>query len=179
MKTFLQNLLIFFSLALCGLIAFQWVRETQLRRDVQGLTDQVSDKSQQVIDLKGNVKRDEAEISRLDGLKNQLTATIKTNETTIDNLHRDLDHTTNELVSAQLAIVKYKDAIKNANEQIETANGRITNLNAEYLKMADDRNEVVKKLNKLNADYSELATRWNEQQERLAKAATNAPPAKK
>ena len=32
MKSFLQNLLIFFAMTLCALIAFQWVRETDLRK---------------------------------------------------------------------------------------------------------------------------------------------------
>jgi uncharacterized membrane-anchored protein YhcB (DUF1043 family) len=46
-------------------------------------------------------------------------------------------------------------------------------------KLAADRNEVVKKFNKMAADYNDLAAKWNTQQEELAKAATNAPPAKK
>ena len=41
MKNFLQGLLIFFSMCLCGMIAFQWVRETRLRLDVQDLTNKI------------------------------------------------------------------------------------------------------------------------------------------
>src|SRR5437016_5513745 len=39
MKNFLQNLLIFFALCLCALIAIQWVRETDLNRRVQALSN--------------------------------------------------------------------------------------------------------------------------------------------
>lgn len=178
MKTFLQNLLIFFALCLCGLISFQWVRETQLRKDVQALTDSVHDKAQRVIELEANVKRDEAEIQRLDGLRNQLTQTVKTNETMIANLSHDLEHTTNELDHAEKQIVVYKDAIKTANENILKQNENIKKQNEEIAKVSEERNEFVKKLNKITSDYNELASKWNTQQEELAKAATNAPAKK-
>jgi uncharacterized membrane-anchored protein YhcB (DUF1043 family) len=45
-------------------------------------------------------------------------------------------------------------------------------------KLAEDRNEVVKKFNKMAADYNDLAAKWNKQQEELAKAATNTPAKK-
>ena len=178
MKTFLQNLLIFFALCLCGLISFQWVRETQLRKDVQALTDSVHDKAQRIIDLEANVKRDEVEIQRLDGLKNQLTQTVKTNETMIANLSHDLEHATNELDHAEKQIVVYKDAIKTANENILKQNENIKKQNEEIVKVSEERNEFVKKLNKMTSDYNELAAKWNKQQEDLAKAATNAPAKK-
>jgi chromosome segregation ATPase len=178
MKTFLQNLLIFFALALCGLISFQWVRETQLRKDVQALTDSVHDKAQRIIDLEANVKRDETEIQRLDGLKNQLTQTVKTNEATIDLLGRSLDKATNELDRAQHQIEVYKDAMQTANDNIKRQNDEIKQQNEEIAKIAEERNEMVKKFNKMAADFNELANKWNKQQEELAKAATNAPAKK-
>ncbi len=57
MKSFLQNLLIFFALALCALIAFQWVRETSLRRDLQKLTDVVHDKSERIQTLEQTINQ--------------------------------------------------------------------------------------------------------------------------
>ena len=178
MKTFLQNLLIFFALALCALISFQWVRETKLRKDVQALTDQIQDKSQRIIDLDGNVKRDEQEIQRLDGLKNQLTQTVKTNEAMIDRLNRTLDHATNELDRAENQITIYKNAITTANDNLRKQNDEIKRQNEEMTKLLDERNEVVKKFNKMAADFNDLAAKWNKQQEDLARAATNAPAKK-
>ncbi|HEV2210588.1 MAG TPA: hypothetical protein VG167_17575 [Verrucomicrobiae bacterium] len=178
MKSFLQNLLIFFALALCALCAWQWVRETALRKQVQGLYDTVHDKSEAILNLQDNVKRDEAEIQRLDGIKNMLTQTAKTNEERIADLGRMVEHTTNELAAAQLQLAAYKDAIARANDSIKFQNETIKKQNDEMATLAEARNEMVKKFNKMAADYNELATRWNKQQEELAKMATNSPPKK-
>jgi len=178
MKSFLQNLLIFFALALCGLMVFQWTVETDLRKKVQALTDTVHDKSEAIQNLQGNVKRDEAEIQRLDGLKNQLIQTVKSNEVRITALGKDLDKTTNELDHAQKQIAVFKEAVDRANESIKGQNETIKSQNEEMKKMAEERNGLVQKFNKMAADYNDLAKKWNEQQELLAKQATN-PPAKK
>jgi peptidoglycan hydrolase CwlO-like protein len=163
MKSFLQNLLIFFALALCGLMIYQWTVETDLQKKVQSLTDKV---------------QDESEIRRLDGLKTQLTQIVKSNDVRIAALGKDLDKTTNELDHAQKQIVVYKDAVDRANDSIKTQNETIKSQNDEMKKMAEDRNALVQKFNKTAADYNDLAKKWNEQQELLAKQATN-PPAKK
>src|SRR5215472_9101944 len=97
MKNFLQNLLIFFALCLCGLIAFQWVRETDLRKGLQDLTNQVHDKAQAVVNLEAEVRTDQNQIQRLDTQRKQLSQTIKSNDLQIANLSKDLDKTTNEL----------------------------------------------------------------------------------
>ena len=178
MKSFLQNLLIFFALGLCALIAYQWVRETATNKKVQALTDTVHDKSEAIQNLQSTVKHDEAEIQRLDGLKNQLTQTVKSNEVRITALGKDLEKATNDLDHAQKQIVVYKDAVDRANESIKTQNETIKSQNDEMKKMAEDRNVLVQKFNKMAADYNDLAKKWNEQQEQLAKQATN-PPAKK
>src|SRR5215472_8743919 len=97
MKAFLQNLLIFFALSLCALISFQWVRETHLRKDIQELTNTVHEKLEAIQNLQANVKRDEAEIQRLDGLKNQLIQTDKANDIRIAKLVKDVEKATNEV----------------------------------------------------------------------------------
>jgi chromosome segregation ATPase len=178
MKAFLQNLLIFFSLALCGLIAFQWVRETDLRKAVQSLTDTVHDKMEAIQNLQASVKRDEAEIQRLDGIKTQLTQTIKSNDVQISNLTRDLEKATNEIERAGKQIEVYKGALQTANESIKKQNEDIKRQNDEMKQLAQDRNEVVKKFNKMASDYNDLASKWNKQQEELARQATNAPAKK-
>src|SRR6185369_12587391 len=97
MKVFLQNLLIFFALSLCALISYQWVRETDLRKNLQKLTDTVQDKTEAIQNLNSEVKRDQGEIQRLDGLKNQLSTQIKSNLLEISGLSKDLEKSTNEL----------------------------------------------------------------------------------
>jgi chromosome segregation ATPase len=179
MKNLLQNLLIFFALALCGLIAFQWVRETDLRKDIQKLNDMVHDKSQAIIDLESRLRHDEEEIQRLDGLKNELTATVKSNNLEIARLGKDLDKANIENQRKDKQIEVYKEALQTANDNIKKQNEEMKAQNDEMKKLAEDRNEIVKKFNKIAADYNDLAGKWNKQQEDIAgKNATNAPPKK-
>jgi len=178
MKAFLQNLLIFFALSLCALISYQWVHETDLNKQVQGLTDTVHDKMENIQNLTTTVKHDEGEIVRLDGIKNALTQTVKSNDVQISTLVRAGEKATNELERADRQIEVYKGAIETANENIKKQNDDIKAQNEEMAKLSADRNEVVKKFNKMAADYNDLAAKWNKQQEELAKAATNAPAKK-
>ena len=178
MKAFLQNLLIFFALSLCALISFQWVRETDLRKQVQGLTDTVHDKLENIQGLQSSVKHDEAEIVRLDGLKTDLTQSVKSNELQIAQLVREVDKATNEVDRAERQIEVYKGALETANQNIKKQNDDIKAQNEEMTKLATERNEITKKFNKIAGDYNDLAAKWNKQQEELAKAATNAPAKK-
>ncbi len=178
MRTFLQNLLIFFALCLCGMIVYQWVVETDLRRDLQKLTDTIQDKKEVIQNLQVSVKRDEMEIQRLDGLKTQLTQAVQTNELHITALTKDLTKATNSLDRAEKLVANYKDAVERANENVKAANENIEAQKAEMNKVIVERNDMVKRLNKVTTDFNELAQKWNQQQEELAKAATNAPAKK-
>jgi chromosome segregation ATPase len=179
MKNFLQNLLIFFALALCALIAFQWVRETDLRKEIQKLNDTVHDKSQAIIDLEARLRHDEEEIKRLDGLKNELTATVKSNNLEIARLDKDLDKANFENQKKEKQIEVYKEALNTANENIKKQNEEMKAQNEEMKKLAEERNDIVQKFNKMAADYKDLANKWNKQQEDIAaKNATNAPAKK-
>ncbi len=178
MKTFLQNLLIFFALALCALVAYQWVVETDLRRDLQKRVDEIHDKMENIQNLNGTIKLHESEIQRLDGIKNMLTQTVKSNDVQISNITKDLEKATNQIEHEERQIAAYKDALDRANESIKVQNDNIKKQNEEMAKLAEDRNEVVKKFNKMAADYNDLAAKWNKQQEELMKQATNQPAKK-
>ncbi len=178
MKNFLQNLLIFFALALCALIAFQWVRETDLRKEIQKLNDTVHDKSQAIIDLESRLHHDEEEIQRLDGIKNELTATVKSNNLQIAGITKDLEKANVENQRKDKQIEAYKDAMQTANENLTKANEEIRTLNEDRKKLADERNDFVSKLNKITTDYNDLAKKWNQQQAELSAKATNAPAKK-
>ena len=175
MKNFLQNLLIFFALCLCALIAFQWVRETELNKKVQNLTNIVQDKLEAIQGLQSTVKRDEAEIQRLDGLRIELNNTVKTNQMQISSLTKDLEKSTAEVEKDEKQIELYKDAIKKANDNIVRQNDEIKKQNEDMKKLAEERNEMVAKFNKMAADFNDLATKWNKQQDELQKSSTNAP----
>jgi len=179
MKNLLQGLLICLALALCGLIAFQWVRETDLRKQVQELNDKIHDRMEALQTQQSTLKRYESEIQRLDGLKGQLSQITKSNDLRIASLNKDLEKATQEGERSLHQVEAYKGALQKANDSIVKQNDEIKKQNEEMTKLADDRNDFVKKFNKLAADYNELAAKWNKQQEELAHAATNAPPAKK
>ena len=178
MKNFLQNLLIFFALCLCALIAFQWVRETDLRKKVQELTNVVHDKSEAILNLESNVRIQRDEIHRLDSQRKQLSEAVKSNDLQIANLSKDLEKATNDLQKTEKQMLVYKDAYQKTSENLTNANLTITEQNERMKKLAQEGNDVVKKFNELNAKYSELAEKWNKQQEDLAKQATNAPAKK-
>ncbi len=180
MKNFLQGLLIFFSLCLCGLIAFQWVRETRLRIDVQDITNKLQDKKEVELNLQADIKRRDKEIQRLDELKTTYFAEIKSNSTTIDILSKDLTKATNQVATLDATVNQYKEALKIANDNVLTANDRIKQAAEDLKVVAEERNEMAKKYNKMATDYNELANKWNTQQEELQKMATNTPaPPKK
>ena len=111
MKNFLQNLLIVFALGLCGLMAYQWVRETGLRKQIQELTDKLHDRDEAIQALQGTVKRTEAEIQRLDALRIDLNNTIKTNQAKIVELTKNLEKTQNDLEKEQQQVIVFKEAL--------------------------------------------------------------------
>ena len=178
MKNFLQNLLIFFSICLCAMMIFQWVRETRLNKQVQALTLTVGEKSQAILDLQATVRRDEAEIQRLDGLRNQLVATVKSNQVDIARLTKDLEKAEAESEKNLKQSEIYKEALQIANESIKKQNEDIKKQNEEMKKLAEDRNDMVRKFNSMATNYNDLATKWNKQQESIGKGATNAPSRK-
>src|SRR5215471_183887 len=138
MKAFLQNLLIFFALSLCALISFQWVRETDLRKQVQSLTDTVHDKLENIQGLQSTVKHDETEIVRLDGLKTTLTQTVKSNDLQISTLVKAVEKATNEVEREERQIEVYKNALETANESIKKQNEDIKTQNVEMAKLSED-----------------------------------------
>ena len=172
MKKFLEGLLIFFSLALCGLIAVQWVRETHLRQDIQALTDKVHDQTENIQSLQATLKRTEAELQRLDALKTELTTKVATNLQEIAQLKKDLDKANTENQRQLDTIAKYKEVVDKANENIRKQNEDIKRQNQEMKQLAQERNEVVEKFNKVAADYNDLVKKWNAQQEELTKKET-------
>lgn len=178
MRAFLVILLIVVSLGLCGLIAFQWVREVNLRQNVQALTDTVQDKSEAIQTLNGIVKRSEDEIARLETIRKGLTETVKSNYVEIGRLDKELDQALAESERQQKQIEVYKDALSQANANIQKQNETITEQNEEMKKLAEDRNNFVLKYNKVVEEFNGLVEKWNTQQQQLAAAATNAPPKK-
>lgn len=158
MKNFQQNLMVLLSLCLCGLSAFQWVRESRLQQKFKTLAGEVPVKAAAIQTIEGQLKRAKTEIERLDKLKTELTATINSNRAEILRLTAELERSQKQVEADKTAIIR-------ANESIQTQNNTTTKQNELMKKLAAERNEAVEKFNKLAADYNELAKKWNELQE--------------
>ena len=174
MKTFLTNLLIVLALCLCGLIWIQWKREASLRHEIQSLKNTIFQGREQIQGLEMVLKRTDDEVKRLDGLKGELTATVKSNRQEIAELAKDLQRANTEVERNLKQIEAYKDALDRANESIKKQNEDIKKQNEDIKKLAEERNDIVAKHNKVVAEFNDLAAKWNTVQEQLAN--TNAPP---
>src|SRR6266566_2384469 len=170
MKNFLQNLLIFFALCLCGLIAFQWVRETDLRRRVQALTDNVHDKLEAIQKLQSTIHSDQVEIQRLDGLRSQLTEMVKSNQLDIARLTKDLDKVMAENDKNLKQLEIYKDALQKANNNVLAANERIKQQSDEIKILAQQHTLLVTNMNEITGSINEVAKRWSNLGEEFQKA---------
>jgi chromosome segregation ATPase len=175
MKNFLQNLLIFFALCLCGLIAFQWVRETDLRRELQKLTNTVQDKTEAILNLQATVRQNNDEIKRLDGLRIQLTDIVKSNDVEIASLKKDLQKITIENDKNKRQMETYKEAFETEKAAVQQGNENIERLSADLKRIADDRNGIVKKLNKNVEHLNTLTEQLNTMTADFNKGATNMP----
>ncbi len=145
MKNFLQNLLMFFALCLCGLISYQWVRETDSRKKIQELRNGLHDKSEAILNLEANSRRDRDEIQRLDAERKRLDQLVKSNIAQITWLSRNLDKATNDLNNAEQNVLRYKDVFLRTSNNLALANERIAEQNTNMVKMANDAKEVVQK----------------------------------
>lgn len=174
MKNPLQVLLIFLSFCLCAFIAFQWHREANLRIEIQTLNDTIHEKMENIQNKEGMLKRSDEEIKRLDGLKTELTATVKSNRTDIARLMKDVEKSDQEVEKGLKQIEVYKDALSRANSSIQRQNEDVKKQNEDMKKLASDHTELVLKHNKLVAEFNDLAQKWNDAQAAAAAAATNA-----
>jgi chromosome segregation ATPase len=175
MKSFLQNLLVVFALCLCGLVAFQWHRETGLQQERQQLTDTIHDKLEDLQGLQGTLKQTEDEVKRLDHLKTELTDTVKSNRLEILQLQKEQERAEAEIEKGLKQIDVYRTALEQANESIKKQNEDIRKQNEQLKQLADERNDAVLQHNKVVEEFNDLAKKWNDLQTILA--GTNAPPA--
>jgi septal ring factor EnvC (AmiA/AmiB activator) len=169
MKNPLQLLLITFAVALCALITFQWVRESGLRKEIEQVNARERAKAEEAANLQATLSRHETEIQRLDAMKNQFSAQLKTNQARITELSQNVQRAEQEAATQRKQAEAYREALERANENLTKQNEDIRRQNTNMLSLAEERNSVVAKYNTLVADYTNLVARWNRQQEELAR----------
>lgn len=170
MKKLLLNLLIFFALALCGLSAFQWVREARLRAEIAALDKTVFEKTQATHGLEAAVKKVEAEVSRLEAVKTEFTETVKTNRQEILRLTKYSEKLEKEIDTQKQQTDIYKEALDKANKSITKQNEDVKKQNEDIKQLVEERNSLLAKFNKMVAEYNDLVKEFNKLQEQLAKA---------
>ena len=178
MKNPLQNLLLFLSLCLCVLIAFQWHRETKLRQDVQNLTNTVQDKLENIQNQQAALKGAYEEIKRLDGLRIGLTETVKSNQTQIALGMKELEKSDQEVEKGLKQIEAYKGALQQSEKNNKTLVENEKTLKESLKQFSTEYGKLVANYTNTVAKYEELAKQWNAAQAAAAAAATNAPPKK-
>lgn len=159
MKSVLVNLLIVFSLVLCGFNALQWFREAKLHEKVADLGQQIYRKSTEMRDLEQTVKFHQEEIKRLEHIRENFNSIVKSNRLVITQLEEQSEKFRRDaqIQAARAAQVEqYKAAYEKANEGIVKANEVIQTQNQAMKTMADDRNQFVERFNKLAGDYKTL-----------------------
>jgi septal ring factor EnvC (AmiA/AmiB activator) len=179
MQKFLSSLLIFFALGLCALCAFQWVRESRLRREIAELQHTVYLKLDAIQNLEASLKQTREEVTRLDNLQIELSGIIKTNKQEIANLTKYGEKLEKEIEGYKAQLAVYKEAMDKANESIKRQNEDIKRQNEEMKQLAADRNAAVAKYNKVVEQYNDLVKLYEQLQEQVAKGATNKPAEKK
>src|SRR5881296_510885 len=179
MQKFLSNLLIFFALSLCALCAFQWVRESRLREKLAEKQHEVYLHLNAIQNLEAQLKRTEAEVTRLDSLRVELSGIIKTNKEEIQGLTKYTEKLEKEIETQKAQIAIYKDAVEKANESIKRQNEDINKQNLEMKQLAADRNATVEKYNKVVDQYNDLVKQFEKFQEDVAKGASNKAAEKK
>ncbi len=175
MKNFLQGLLIFFSLCLCALITFQWVREVGLRKQLQQQADADHQRLEASQGVQAQLRRTEDEIKRLEGIRADLASRAESEGAEVQRFKQGLAKAEGAIENCEKQAAAYKRALDAANEAVQTANENIKRQNEEMKKLAEERDTTVTRFNKLAVDFNELAAKWNRRQEELTGVATNAP----
>ena len=156
MKAFLVNLLIALSVALCAFNAVQWYREARLHGENQALAADIYKKSGEIQGLQQTIKVNLEEVKRLEGIREVLGTTIKSNRLTLAAVEEERDKFRQDarIQAAKAAQVEqYKEAFEKANDNLKKQNEIIQTQNDRMKQLAEDRNEMVTRYNKLATDY--------------------------
>lgn len=178
MKTVLTSTLIALTLVLCGFNVFQWYREARLYGDIQNLQKEVHDKKVALQESAAAIRRTQDEVARIDGIRTDLTAQLRTNKLELDRLSNSnqwlramIENNEKQVDAYKEVVEKANDAIKRQNEMIVEQNEKMLELVKQrddfverYKKLADDYNALGGDYQKLQGLYEELVNKWNEQQ---------------
>ena len=166
--------MVILALGLCGLCAFQWVRETKLRMRVEELQAERQKLNDEKTVVEAQGKRFQEEIQRVERERADLFKSAQTNNEALVKIRVDLAKANLEVDRSKRASDNYKDAFEKANDAIRLQNERTAKQNAEFAKFQEERKEFVEKYNALVkqhdanlTQYNDLVAKWNVQQDEL------------
>lgn len=156
MKAFLQTLLVFLCFALCGLIAFQWLRETRLRAELQPLREAANHRSEEARELRERLHILQADLQRLEKENRNLTDTLESNRLELATARRLHQQATHELQTQLQAVETLRAAVEQANLSIQEQNRSLREQRDKLKALAADRDQVVKQYNEIVRQYNDL-----------------------
>jgi sensor histidine kinase YesM len=159
------NLLVVLTLALVGLIGWQWKRETLLFTENQKLKESVQQDHGTKHQLQQSIENLQSEIQRIELERKNANAVTRSNQMQITDLAKKLAAIEYEARLHSNTTTQYKIAFERATNQLYTANSNMVRANEVIVAMrksVDDRNEIVARLNDTNKKYAELMTERNQ-----------------
>ena len=169
MKNLLQNLLVFLSLALCALCAWQWYIQTLLHSQGEALQKTIYKQGAEIQGYTNSISNMNAEIAGLSTRVNELKQASMTNgqaaleqRREIARLNKSSEVLSNEISQYKVIVDKLEAKLKEASDGIEKQNDAIKKLVAE-------RDEAIQKYNDTMKDRNALAEKYNDLVERFKK----------
>lgn len=159
MKAFLQTLLVFLCFALCGLIAFQWLREARLRAELQPLREAADRGASQARQWSERVQQLEADLQRLQQENRHLADALKSNRLELANARQLHEQASSELKVQLRAVETLRAAVEEANQSIQALNRSLREQRDKLKALAADRDQVVQQYNETVRQYNELLER--------------------
>lgn len=148
MKPVPNILLSVLLIALCGLCAWQWDRESKLRALVNSQRVQITMLSAQREELEARVKAADAEVLRITASLAELRANSVSKDTHAEALQA------NTLLREN--VTKQNAAITQQNELITRQNTSIQQANESLKKLVIERDDLAMRINEVTAMYNKL-----------------------
>ena len=176
------TLLIALSCGLCGLVAYQWYRDADLRMQIGERNRQINQLNEQKHEVEAAGKRVEEELKRVELLRERLMEEGRTNKAELSRTKVKVSELTSKLDSATRQGEAYKTAYDKMSTDIKAQNEGMKKLNEAYLNALAANKDAVEKYKKLAGDCEDLNNRYLklfEQAEKLQQALNTQAAAEK
>ncbi len=170
MNKLILNLSVLISCALCVLCFVQWQRENTLTQEKIKLTQDIHTNKVLIQDLQVLLRNTQQELERVQGIRNQLEETVKTNQARLRELTAELERTIEDRDAKTQQVEQYKVALEQANQNILSQNEAITRQNESIKQLVAQRDELNEAYKKLAEQYHKAVTAYNQLVEEVKKA---------